>query len=61
MGPKPGGPGGRPNFVKATQVLGLSESVIKRALGPPPGNFRQAAQTLGISEQVLRDALDKPN
>lgn len=57
----PGGSGGRPNFAKATQVLGLSENAIKRALGPPPGNFAQAAKTLGITEQALRAALDTPN
>ena len=47
----------RPNFRKAASVLDVSENVIKKALGPPPGNFPRAAKQLGISERKLKDAL----
>lgn len=53
------GKGGRPNFEKATKVLGVSERDLKKALGPPPGDFQKAAKILGLSESELRTALDK--
>ena len=49
--------GKRPNFLKATKILGITEEEIKRALGPPPGDFKRASKKLGINEQKLRAAL----
>jgi len=61
-GPPGGGPaGGRPNFAAAAQTLGITEDVLRAALGGPPPNFEAAATTLGISIEVLQNALVSTN
>lgn len=58
-----GRPGGRrspPDLAAASGKLGISESRLRQALGPPPPDLEATAAKLGISVQKLRDALGAP-
>ena len=58
---RPGG--GRrspPDLAAAASKLGISESRLRQALGPPPPDLEATASQLGISVQKLREALGPP-
>jgi len=56
-----GGPqGGRPDLGAAAAKLGITESALMQALGPPPPDLAAAAAKLGISQEKLRTALGVP-
>jgi hypothetical protein len=49
-----------PDLATAASKLGISESRLRQALGPPPPDLEAAASQLGISVQKLREALGPP-
>ncbi len=65
-GAEPGGaqagnqPAGQPDLAAAAAKLGISEQVLREALGPPPPDLAAAAARLGISVETLRAALGVP-
>ncbi len=61
QGPRGGdGQGPRPDLGAAAAKLGISESVLMQALGPPAPDLAAAARKLGITEQALKTALGVP-
>lgn len=55
----PTGPrGGEVILRQAANILGVSERLLRDAVGAPPPDFRRAARKLGISETKLRAAFD---
>ncbi|MCB0168553.1 MAG: YHYH protein [Anaerolineae bacterium] len=59
-GPPPGQPGQGPDLAAAAAQLGVSESDLRAALGPPPPDLVAAAAQLDVSEADLRAALGPP-
>ena len=53
---------GRPeiDFAAASAKLGVTEEVLRSALGAPPPDFAATAAKLGVTEQALIDALGIP-
>jgi len=49
-----------PDFGAAATALGVSEEVLREALGEPPPDFGAAAAVLGVSEEALREAIGPP-
>jgi len=49
-----------PDLKIASGKLGISESALREALGPPPPDLSISAKKLGISLEKLRDALGAP-
>ena len=56
----PGGKRGPPDLSVAAKKLGVSESQLQEALGPPPPDIEGAAEKLGITPEQLKDALGPP-
>ena len=70
FGPPPGGPDQEnnqsrplrrhPDLAAAAEQLGVSEQILRNALGPPPPDLRATARQLGVTEQALFDVLGVP-
>ena len=59
--PRGGPPGGRePDLAGAAARLGVTESALKAALGPPPPDLAATAAKLGVDEAALKNALGAP-
>lgn len=61
-GQNPGGASqaGQPDLAAAAARLGITETQLREALGPPPPDLAAAAARLGITETALRQALGVP-
>lgn len=54
------GPPGPPDLSGAAEALGVSEAVLRDALGGRPPNFEAAAEVLGVSVERLQALLPPP-
>ena len=48
-----------PNLAVASAQLGVTETQLRGALGPPPPDIEAAASSLGVTADALRAALDR--
>lgn len=56
----PGGPGGPVDLSGPAEALGISQAVLRDALGDGPPDFEAAAQTLGVEIDDLMAVLPPP-